>query len=412
MEDVISMGKDFLKLKTDQKKLHVSLLVVGSLIAIAMGINAYRDTGLQNGYELPKNEAAEGAYEQELIAYIGEQKIPITVTVEEQKFSKEEAEAELLKASELLDDVLKGENRSLSEVTAGLNFVDTVPKTSVEVEWTEKLSDYFYQDGTLREDLEISEPLEMKISAILICQEYTKDYEAVVTLLPGQSEVKNQLLEVIERQKDENSESETMTLPKEYDGAAVTWKKTMDVTFVYFFALTIGAVFVLKVGSKRDENEAKRERLEELEKDYAQIVSKFAMLLSAGLSVRNAWERIVLLYRRKADQKSVIYQEMNWGLREMQKGVSELEVYEAFGTRAGQIHYKKLMALFISDKRRGSINLLEAMNQEMLQAWEEQKRKTRQRGEKTGTKLLIPMMGMLAVVFIMIIVPAFLSFGF
>ena len=68
------------------------------------------------------------------------------------------------------------------------------------------------------------------------------------------------------------------------------------------------------------------------------------------------------------------------------------------------------MALFILEKRRGSTNLLEAMNQEMLQAWELRKRNTKQQGEKAGTKLLIPMMGMLAVVFVMILVPAFLSF--
>ena len=54
--------------------------------------------------------------------------------------------------------------------------------------------------------------------------------------------------------------------------------------------------------------------------------------------------------------------------------------------------------------------MLEAMNQEMMLAWEERKRKTRQQGEKIGTKLLIPMMGMLGVVFFMVLVPAFLSF--
>ena len=68
------------------------------------------------------------------------------------------------------------------------------------------------------------------------------------------------------------------------------------------------------------------------------------------------------------------------------------------------------MALFIADRKRGTVPLLETMNQEMLLAWEEQKRKTRQQGEKIGTKLLIPMMGMLLVVFLMVLVPAFLSF--
>jgi hypothetical protein len=117
------------------------------------------------------------------------------------------------------------------------------------------------------------------------------------------------------------------------------------------------------------------------------------------------------MQKRKGMTEKVIDEELRWGLREMQKGVPELYVYECFGQRVGEIHYKKLMALFISDKKRGTIPLLDTMNQEMLLAWEEQKRKTRQQGEKIGTKLLLPMMGMLSVVFLIVLIPAFLSFG-
>ena len=207
---------------------------------------------------------------------------------------------------------------------------------------------------------------------------------------------------MVERQMQYNTQKENLVLPKEYEGEKIIWKKPLDVTFLWVLALTVSTAFALKIGRKRDEKEAKKERLEELERDYAQIVSKFAMLLSAGLSVRNAWERIVLMYRRRGVQ-SAVYEELNWGLLQMQKGISELEVYESGGIRTGQVHYKKLMALFISDKRRGSIPLMEAMNQEMFSAMEEKRRKTRQQGEKIGTKLLIPMIGMLGVVFLIIL---------
>lgn len=404
------MGKDFLNLKTEPKKLCVLILCAGAVITIGMGVSAYRDSGLQNGYELIKNKTGEGSYEQDLIAWVeGMEKIPMTVAVEEQKLTKEEAEAELDRAELLLDDVLKGENESLTKITKDLNFTDCVPGTFVEVEWLSGFSEYFYSDGALREDVKLQEPLELKLSAILSCQEYTKDYEAVIILMPGE-ETQRELLKLIEQENIRQPEKGTLILPREYKGNAITWKKPLDYTFLYFGFFTLGAAVFLKFGSKRDGKLKQKERLEQLEKDYAQIVSKFTMLLSAGLSVRNAWERIVVLYRRSPSQKKAAYEEMSWALKEMQKGISELEVYEAFGARVGQAHYKKLMALFVSDKRRGSINLPEAMNQEMLQAWEEQKRKTRQQGEKIGTKLLVPMMGMLAVVFIMILVPAFLSF--
>lgn len=404
------MGKDFLKLKTDQKKFCVLIFCAGIVITVGLGVSAYGDTELQNGYELQKNEAGEGSYEQDVIAFIEEKKVPVTITVDERKLSQKEAEAELARAAGLLGDLLKAENESLSKVTTSLNFADAVTGTPVEVEWSEKLSEYFYSDGTLREEVEISEPIERKVSAILSCQGYTKDYEAVITILPKKTTMETELLKIIEKESENNPENTVVTLPKEYGGSSIAWRKPLDDTFLYFGVLTVGAIVFLKIGSKRDAQSEKKERLEELEKDYAQIVSKFTMLLSAGLSVRNAWERIVVLGKGKNRSNRPIYTEMSWAMREMQKGVPELEVYEKFGVRVGQIHYKKLMALFVSDKKRGSINLLEAMNQEMLQAWEEQKRKTRQQGEKIGTKLLIPMMGMLAVVFIIILVPAFLSF--
>lgn len=404
------MGKDFLKYDTNPKWLCRIILIGGTVITICLAILAYQESKLSDDNGLLKNEAGEGSYEQELVAIIKDQKIPLKVNVEEKSLTRSEAEAELNRASVLLNEILKGNNRDLENISEPVRFADVVPETAVEVEWTDKASDYFYSDGTLRETLEITESIEIKVSAILNCQEYTRDYEAFMILSPKEISDEKRLIEAIQKNAEENKRNDILPLPEEYEGNAVLWRKPLDDTFLYVFLLTIAATVFLKAGGKKDEQDKKRKLLEAYEKDYAQIVSKFTMLLSAGLSVRNAWERIVLLYRGKPEENSPILLEMNKSYCEMQKGVSELETYEKFGIRVGQIHYKKLMALFISDKKRGSINLLDAMNQEMLQAWEEQKRRAKQQGEKIGTKLLLPMMGMLAVVFIMIMVPAFLSF--
>lgn len=401
------MEKDFLNLKTDQKRLSMLILCVGGLLTVFLAVKAFSNVKLTGGYELPKNEIGEGAYEQELFAIIGEKKIPLCVEVGEEIISKAEAEKRLQEASKALDVILQAENESLSRITTDVCFADVLEDFSVEVEWTEKLPDYFYSDGELREDLELKEAVVQKVTAVLNCQEYTKDYEAYLTICPVTPPLEQKLLAQIEKNSEKNST--IVRLPKQYENQQIIWKKPLDMTFVYFGTLTAAAVVFLQIGSKRDAELRKKERLEALEKDYAQVVSKFTMLLSAGLSVRNAWERIVALNCGKKGNHPV-YGELQFSLRQIQQGVSELEVYERFGARVGLIHYKKLMTLFVLDKKRGSINLLEAMNQEMLQAFEEQKRRTRQQGEKAGTKLLVPMMGMLAVVFIMILVPAFLSF--
>lgn len=397
------MEKDFWKWKITDKTLYRLLFVAGIFLTIIWAVKAWKNTEISSGNELPRNDASKGSYEQELIAIVGDEKINLTVTVEERQFSKEEADGEFSRAEGLLEELLKGDGDSL-------NFIDAVPGTAVEVEWVKRASEYFYYNGKRREDVKIKEPVEIELSAILSCQEYVKDFQTVLTLHPQETGIREKILGLIETENSEQPESMVLKLPGELEGQKIGWKRPLDTTFLYFPGLMILAITGLKIGEKRDEGVRKKERLKELERSYAQIVSKFTMLLSAGLSVRNAWERIVALHQKDRSSVSAVYEELEWGLREMKKGVSELEIYEKFALRTGQIHYKKLMAMFISDKRHGSVKLLDAMNQEMLLAWEEQKRRTRQQGEMIGTKLLVPMMGMLAVVFVMILVPAFLSF--
>ena len=405
------MGKRFLKLMAETPRSAKIILIVGILLSGILGITAYQRRALENGYELERRELSEGDYREEVIAYLRKEKIPVTVTVDARMLSEEEAEEQFLKSEVLLLERLKGENESLSLVTKDLDFISWIPETGIEVEWVEKQLDYFYSDGKIRENQGQSEIVELQLSAIMICQEYTKELAIKITVLPTTADVSKDLLRLIESENETTRSGSSFLLPKEFQGQTITWKRPMEHTWIYVLLLTLVASIALVCGVRIDQRAEKKRRVEELEKDYAQIVSKFTMLLSAGLSVRNAWERIVIMQRRKGISEKIIDEELRWGLREMQKGIPEMSVYERFGQRVGEVHFKKLMALFISDKKRGTLPLLDAMNQEMLCAWEEQKRKTRQQGEKIGTKLLLPMMGMLSVVFLIVLIPAFLSFG-
>lgn len=405
------MGKRFLKLMAETPRSAKIILIVGILLSGILGITAYQRRALENGYELERRELSEGDYREEVIAYLRKEKIPVTVTVDARMLSEEEAEEQFLKSEVLLLERLRGENESLSLVTKDLDFISWIPETGIEVEWVEKQLDYFYSDGKIRENQGQSEIVELQLSAIMICQEYTKELAIKITVLPMTADVSKDLLRLIESENETTRSGSSFLLPKEFQGQTITWKRPMDHTWIYVLLLTLVASIALVCGVRIDQRAEKKRRVEELEKDYAQIVSKFTMLLSAGLSVRNAWERIVIMQRRKGISEKIIDEELRWGLREMQKGIPEMSVYERFGQRVGEVHFKKLMALFISDKKRGTLPLLDAMNQEMLCAWEEQKRKTRQQGEKIGTKLLLPMMGMLSVVFLIVLIPAFLSFG-
>ena len=96
-------------------------------------------------------------------------------------------------------------------------------------------------------------------------------------------------------------------------------------------------------------------------------------------------------------------------MHEMEEGEGERDCYERFGNRCRLQPYLKLGALLTQNLRKGSKGLSELLRIEAVNAFEERKTLARRQGEEAGTKLLVPMFLMLAVVLVIVIVPALLS---
>ena len=94
----------------------------------------------------------------------------------------------------------------------------------------------------------------------------------------------------------------------------------------------------------------------------------------------------------------------------MEKGISELEAYEHLGSRTDAVKYKTLATLLTQNLRKGSRELVNLLEQEAADAFEERKKQARILGEEAGTKLLFPMILMLGVVMAILMVPAFVQF--
>ncbi|MBO6000030.1 MAG: hypothetical protein J6P87_10115 [Lachnospiraceae bacterium] len=71
--------------------------------------------------------------------------------------------------------------------------------------------------------------------------------------------------------------------------------------------------------------------------------------------------------------------------------------------------YSKLAALLSQNLRKGGGVLIRSLEEEAQTAFEERKNIARQLGEEAGTKLLFPMVLMLAVTMVMIIIPVYLG---
>lgn len=169
---------------------------------------------------------------------------------------------------------------------------------------------------------------------------------------------------------------------------------------------------VLLWSKDKDLHKRVEEREEQMRMDYPELVSKLALLLGAGMTVQNAWQRIVSDYVSKKPTEAVkryAYEEMLLTANEMRNGVYQSEALEGFGRRCRLPCYNKLATLLIQNLRSGSSNLSCLLQEEAKEAFEERKHLARRQGEKAGTKLLLPMMLLLIMIMVMIIVPAFLS---
>ena len=80
--------------------------------------------------------------------------------------------------------------------------------------------------------------------------------------------------------------------------------------------------------------------------DYPELISKLSLLLSSGLGIRVAFERIASDYEKRRQngkrKKQYLYEEMIRTRNEMALGLSETEAYENFGKRCRNMYYIRL----------------------------------------------------------------------
>ena len=201
-------------------------------------------------------------------------------------------------------------------------------------------------------------------------------------------------------------------LPARWQGYDISWsQKVEDNSGLLWTAALVVAVLVYLL-SDRDLHQQLEKRKKLLQQEYPDLVHQLALFVGAGMTVRGAFQKIASDYGKKQSrlaQKLPAYEEILYACRELQSGVSEGAAYENFGKRCGRQEYIRLSALLMQNLKRGNSTLLERLREEADKAGEERLMQSRRLGEEAGTRLLVPMVLMLAVVMVMIMVPAFSS---
>lgn len=151
--------------------------------------------------------------------------------------------------------------------------------------------------------------------------------------------------------------------------------------------------------------ETLKKKSDQILNEFADVVSKLALLVNAGMILKEAWMKV------SETGEGELYTEMRRTVDQMNNGVSELDAYAEFGTRCTSPEIKKFTSTIIQGLTKGNRELVEMIKQQSREIWDAKRHRVKQQGEKAASKLLIPMFIMFIGVLIMIVVPIFANLG-
>lgn len=398
---------------TFRKKRRKKLLALGIALFLAFVLLKYVSDGnqlLSGGNRIPRPER--GGTSVTLQASDGNRIAEIAVRVNARRLAGEELEMAAQDAMQLLAERIKGKNASLLAVTGDLNLVDSVPEYDMDVVWDTSASPCIRLDGTVW-NRDLAEPEETILRARLLYggESFEKEFE--VRVLPyfyTEAELfENEVMELVAKMAEETAEEEYLQLPGEFSKGKIKWEEAKGTGPV--LPIAVGTLLLILVYAKETANlrQKLKERERQLLKDYSEFLSKFLLLLGSGMNVRSAWERMIANYR-KTGKKRLVYDEMIRAMAQIEVGMPEQRAYEQFGRRCGLLPYLRFVTILNQNLKKGSKDIVRLLQMEANEAFSERKEQARRRGEEAGTKLLLPMGGMLVIVLIIILVPAFASF--
>ena len=404
-----------------KRKVSKVILVCIMFIVLAV-VMEYTDRELYESNKIKRNDPGDDSKEISLIlSGDGVEEQEYDLEIYERRLTEFEAQKYFEKAIvEINDSFYLGEENA-NYVTEKVNPSDKYVEKMVKAEWTFS-ENIISDDGVIDEDrLEKYEDYQQGVVVTaqveLQCQDYVEEYDFHFVVFPKKLSEQEQLIKQIGQSIAEQLSipgEEIVVLPNENGGKKLTWKETSQHLVAKVIAVELIVIILICIMKQKKKSEELKKRKKDMELEYSEIVSKMAILLGSGMSVKQAWSNISARYldKRKKNQVSEIpiYEEMLITEREINDGKSERIAYQNFCERVNIMCYHRLIRLLISSLDRGSRNICENLEQESEEAFEERKAVARRLGEEASTKMLLPMMIMMSIVIAVIIVPAILSF--
>ena len=344
---------------------------------------------LKQGNVLERQAYGDGNYDAELIWEIPEKELEqeLSVHVAEQGLTKEEQQALLAAAEQEIAETFPGENESVDEIRKDVCIQSQYQDGQVTADWSFDSYQYVDLEGHVMNDSLEEEEILVKAVVELGCDSQTLEYQFFFQICPKiyseKEKINNKLKQELIK-KNEKANDSTLILPESIDDQTIIWKEKserMPLKLLFLGMIAAGCVPLVEKSRKQEEEKRRKEKLQS---EYPELVSKLTILLGAGMTLFSAWNKIATNYSNKRKNNTIpihpLYEEMLITCHEIESGVGEARAYERFGERCGLHRYRKFCSLLVQNLRKGTRGLVQLLEQEVSDAFEERKNLRKKRG--------------------------------
>ncbi|PKM65695.1 MAG: hypothetical protein CVU95_14000 [Firmicutes bacterium HGW-Firmicutes-2] len=334
-------------------------------------------------------------------------RLPIRV---EPKFPEREVAIERLKAnfSELEPMMLKG--MSPSNVHEDLFLPKKPFGEEITLRYTSLTTDYLSHEGVLKRDaMERGTSYDVSLLVDLglgeVSMSYVYDFRIRLKEMSGKD-----FADAIEDYVIKTDDRIVLPDTIGESGIPIRWStQEVGVSGYRIFLVAVLIAILSYVLKKEELDKALVSRKDEILHDFPTVVNKLTMLINAGMTFSNAWQKIVMDHQINKLSKGILYEEMMLASHDIKNGIPEIEALESFGKRTQCKEIIRFVAIITQNLKRGSQSMTIALKQLSGEAWTIRTTTARRLGEKASTKLLLPMGISLITVLIIVMVPTFMA---
>ena len=251
----------------------------------------------------------------------------------------------------------------------------------------------------------------------LSCGNYEKIHTFSFLLKKPELSEKERLLQALEKQIQEQMRmegKEEFILPTQIEGKEVLWKEKREYITPQILVLELIAGGLLLMLVKKKKEEERKKKIINMELTYPEIVNQLALLIGAGMTMRQAWTQIAGLYKWKRAAglvtEDMVYEEILRMSHKLAEGESERVVYQRFSEEIAVPCYRKLMRILMGSLEKGLQGISTRLQEESKRAFEQRILMAKKRGEEASTKMMVPLLLMMGIVMAMVMLPAILEF--